>query len=69
MNSDGEVVLVPMNQIPASQKWFWEKEWQEGEKAADADMKAGRVKSFDDDEDPITWLNSTESDEWVDGDK
>ena len=30
-----------------SQAYFWTKEWQEAEKEASVDIKAGRVKSFD----------------------
>ncbi len=30
-----------------SQAYFWTGKWQEGEKAADEDIKAGRVKVFD----------------------
>lgn len=35
-----------MIQIPKDQAWFWTKEWQEGEKEAEEDIKAGRVKKF-----------------------
>jgi hypothetical protein len=30
-----------------SQTYFWTKRWQEGEKEADKDIKAGRVKIFE----------------------
>jgi antitoxin PrlF len=30
-----------------SQSYFWTKEWQEAEKEASEDIKAGRVKAFD----------------------
>jgi hypothetical protein len=30
-----------------SQAYFWTKEWQEAEKEASEDIKAGRVKTFD----------------------
>lgn len=30
-----------------SQTYFWTKAWQEAEKEASKDIKAGRVKSFD----------------------
>ena len=30
-----------------SQAYFWTKEWQETEKEASEDIKAGRVKTFD----------------------
>ncbi len=29
------------------QAYFWTKEWQEAEREASADIKAGRVKAFD----------------------
>jgi antitoxin MazE len=30
-----------------SQAYFWTKEWQEAEREASEDIKAGRVKTFD----------------------
>jgi hypothetical protein len=33
--------------IDKSQAYFWTKKWQEGEREADADIKAGRAKTFD----------------------
>jgi antitoxin MazE len=43
---DEKAVLVPKRLIDKSQAYFWTKKWQEAEKAADADIKAGRVKTF-----------------------
>jgi bifunctional DNA-binding transcriptional regulator/antitoxin component of YhaV-PrlF toxin-antitoxin module len=40
---DGEIVMVPKRLIDADQAWFWTPEWQAGERAADEDIKAGRV--------------------------
>lgn len=40
---DGEIVMVPKRLIDADQAWFWTPEWQAGERAADDDIKAGRV--------------------------
>jgi len=42
-----KVILVPMKLIPAEQAWFWAEEWQKGEREAEEDKAAGRVKSFD----------------------
>ncbi len=42
-----KAVLVPKKLVDKSQAYFWTQKWQEGEKAADADIKAGRVKTFD----------------------
>ena len=40
---DGEVVLRAQRLIDADQAWFWTPEWQEMEREADEDIKAGRV--------------------------
>ena len=29
------------------QSWFWTKEWQEGERRVDEDIRAGRVTTYD----------------------
>lgn len=43
---EGKIILVPKKAVDAEQAWFWSKEWQEGEREAEADLKAGRVKKF-----------------------
>ncbi|MFH0913923.1 MAG: AbrB/MazE/SpoVT family DNA-binding domain-containing protein, partial [Chloroflexota bacterium] len=35
-------VLMPKKLIDKSQAYFWTKRWQEGERGADEDIKAGR---------------------------
>jgi hypothetical protein len=42
-----------------SQAYFWTKEWQEAEKEASEDIKAGRVKTFDAAEELIKDLDET----------
>lgn len=44
---DDKALLLPKKMIDSSQAYFWTKEWQEAEKEATEDIKAGRVKSFD----------------------
>lgn len=44
---DEKAVLMPKRLVDKSQAYFWTKKWQEGEKEADADIKAGRVKTFE----------------------
>ena len=44
---DDKAVLLPKKMIDSSQAYFWTKEWQEAEKEASEDIKAGRVKTFD----------------------
>ena len=43
-----------------SQDYFWTRRWQEGEREAGADIRAGNVKKFDDVEDLIDDLESDE---------
>lgn len=64
VTEDGDVEITPMMQVPASQRWFWTEEWQKGEREADADIKAGNVKSFDAIDDAIQWLNSDDAESW-----
>jgi AbrB family looped-hinge helix DNA binding protein len=43
---DDMAVLLPKKLIDSSQAYFWTKQWQEAEKEANEDIKAGRVKTF-----------------------
>ena len=54
---DGRVIIKPQKTIDAQQAWFWSKEWQEGEKEAQADLGAGKVKKFKNVEDLIADLD------------
>ena len=40
------ILLRPQKLIDATQAWFWEPDWQAGEREADADEAAGRVEVF-----------------------
>jgi AbrB family looped-hinge helix DNA binding protein len=40
---DGRAVLIPKRLIDAGQAWFWTREWQEGEREAEEDIRKGRV--------------------------
>jgi antitoxin MazE len=53
---DGEIVLRLKKLIDKDQAWFWTKRWQEGERQADEDIKAGRLYSFPDAESTIAAL-------------
>jgi len=44
---DEHALLIPKKLVDKNQAYFWTKEWQEAEKEASADIKAGRVKAFD----------------------
>ena len=43
---DERAVLMPKKLVDKNQAYFWTKTWQEGEREADEDIKAGRVKTF-----------------------
>jgi AbrB family looped-hinge helix DNA binding protein len=45
ITEDG-ILLRPQKVIDATQAWFWTPEWQAGERAADADLAAGRGETF-----------------------
>ena len=45
--ADEGAVLMPKKLVDKSQAYFWTKRWQEREREADEDIKAGRVKTFD----------------------
>ena len=53
---DERAVLVPKKLVDNSQAYFWTRKWQEGEREADEDIKAGRVKTFDSVEELISDL-------------
>ena len=40
-------VVTPKKLVDKSQAYFWTEEWQKGEAEAEADIRAGRVKTFD----------------------
>lgn len=58
INDAGDITVVPMVQIPASQKWFWTEDWQQGEREAEEDIRRGDVKKFDNVHDLIAELES-----------
>ena len=57
ITEDG-ILLRPRKVIDATQAWFWTREWQAGEREADADLVAGRVETFGSDEDFSAALRS-----------
>ncbi len=52
------LVLTPKKVMDKDQKYFWSAEWQAAEREAEADLRAGRVKLFDNVEDLVKELNS-----------
>jgi len=45
---DGVIEVRAQMAVPATQSWFWTEEWQERERAADADVDAKRVTRHED---------------------
>lgn len=54
---ENEVVFKVKKLVDKDQAWFWTKRWQEGEKEADEDIKAGRVYEFPDAKSAIASLH------------
>ncbi len=55
---DGEIVLKLKKLIDKDQAWFWTKRWQQGEKEAEEDIRAGRVHRFPDSKLAVAYLHS-----------
>jgi len=54
---DGEIVLRVKKLVDKEQAWFWTRRWQEGEREADEDIRAGRVHRFDNARDAVAFLH------------
>jgi antitoxin PrlF len=42
----GEVVVRGLATIPADQRWFWNLEWQEGEREASEQIASGKTTAY-----------------------
>jgi AbrB family looped-hinge helix DNA binding protein len=51
------IVLRPKKVIEASQAWFWDARWQEGEREASRDIAEGRSRRFESDEEFLESLD------------
>lgn len=54
---EGKIVIAPKKTIDAEQSWFWSKEWQDAEREAEEDIRAGRVRKFKNAQDLIKNLD------------
>jgi AbrB family looped-hinge helix DNA binding protein len=67
----GEIVLRVKKLVDKEQAWFWTNRWQQGEKEAEEDIRAGRVHNFPDTKKAVAFLHkqagkkSTKSNERV----
>ena len=60
LDEEGHIVLTPKKLVNASQAYFWTEEWQKGERKADEDIKAGRVKKFNSATESVKYLEGRE---------
>ncbi len=58
VEEDGSLHLIPKTVIDRSQAYFWTECWQIGEQEAQADIEAGRTRSFDDIDEALDFLDS-----------
>jgi len=58
MVEDGTIRVVVQRLIDRDQAYFWTREWQEGEREADEDIRMGQLKTFDSVDALITELRS-----------
>lgn len=52
------ILLRPQKAITASQAWFWDPEWQAGEREASAELDAGSGRKFKNSKDFLKSLDS-----------
>ncbi len=54
---NGELVLKVKKLVDKNQAWFWTDRWQQGEKEAEEDIRAGHVQNFPDAKAAVSFLN------------
>jgi antitoxin PrlF len=54
---DDTIVLEPKAVVDASQAWFWQRDWQAGEREASADIDAGRTTRYGSDDEFLESLD------------
>ncbi|MBB6121810.1 AbrB/MazE/SpoVT family DNA-binding domain-containing protein [Nocardiopsis algeriensis] len=48
ITDSGQVLLRGMIAVSADQAWFWDRDWQQGEREAGEQITAGRTEEFED---------------------
>lgn len=59
IDDDGQIILRPKIAVDASQKWFWEPQWQAGEAEAEKELQQGEGKILSDGDELLEHLDST----------
>ena len=54
---DGQIVLRVKKLVDKEQSWFWTRRWQEGERKAEEDIRAGRVHTFEGSKEAVAFLH------------
>jgi AbrB family looped-hinge helix DNA binding protein len=57
VTESGEVLLRGYTTVPADQQWFWDEQWQAGEREASEEIAAGATSTFDDVDDMFDALD------------
>ncbi|WDZ90273.1 AbrB/MazE/SpoVT family DNA-binding domain-containing protein [Nocardiopsis sp. HUAS JQ3] len=57
---NGQVTLRGMTSVPADQTWFWDRDWQQGEREASEQIAAGLTEEFEDAESMFDALEDEE---------
>jgi antitoxin PrlF len=51
VTEDGQVMLRGLTRVPSDQRWFWDSQWQAGEREASEQIAASEVRTFGDADD------------------
>jgi AbrB family looped-hinge helix DNA binding protein len=64
LDDQGRVIIERAQVIPPDQAWFWTERWQRLERAAQAEIDAGKTVKFDDIDSALAYLEQlpTQSD-------
>lgn len=60
IDADGEIILRPKVALDAKQAWFWDPEWQAGEKEAEDELHRGLGTDFSNGEEFLESLDTAE---------
>ena len=60
IGEDGTLYLAPKIAIDRSQAYFWSSRWQAGEREAQEDIDNGRISRFDNIDEALDFLDSSE---------
>src|SRR4030042_6639270 len=55
---NGEIVLKVKKLVDKEQAWFWSERWQQGEREAESDIRAGRVHNSPDAKSAVAFLHN-----------